>query len=160
MVSALQWLASPFKECQMVDGSHSARSMVSMWSMVAHVLGILLQVDFSEGMKVIFFILLFIDSFWNYAIFIHLAAFSIFSNVKVFLTKYNYSVGAKDINQEWDFSGITLKVCFIFFLKIFSCLISSTKQKEAQFSEGTKFKELTFCFRLNLEYWLNLGDYR
>ena len=85
-----------------------------MWSMVAHVLGILLLVDFSEGMKVIFFILLFIDSFWNYAIFIHLAAFSIFSNVKVFLTKYNYSVGAEDINQEWDFNGITLKVCFIF----------------------------------------------
>ena len=83
--------------------------------MVAHVLGILLLVDFSEGMKVIFFILLFIDSFWNYAIFIHLAAFSIFSNVKVFLTKFNYSVGAKDINQEWDFNGITLKVCFIFF---------------------------------------------
>ena len=37
-----------------------------------------------------------------------------FSNVKVFLTKYNYSVGAEDINQEWDFNGITLKVCFIF----------------------------------------------
>ena len=31
--------------------------------------------------------------------------------------------------------------------------------KESQFSEGTQFEELTFCLRINLEYFRLLGTY-
>ena len=43
----------------MPHGNHSASSMVSMWFMVAHLLGILPLVDFSEGMKVILMMIIF-----------------------------------------------------------------------------------------------------
>ena len=33
------------------------------------------------------------------------------------------------------------------------------KFKEDQFQEKVKFKELTLCFRINLEYFQNLGTY-
>ena len=43
----------------MPHGNHSASSMVSMWFMVAQLLGILPLVDFSEGMKVILMMIIF-----------------------------------------------------------------------------------------------------
>ena len=89
-----------------------------------------------------------------------------FINVKVFVTKYNFSK-AEDISLDWDFNGITLKVSCAVSYKIMLYFATKPdfhykylkKLKDAQFSEGTKFKELTFCFRMNLEYWLKLGTY-
>ena len=90
----------------------------------------------------------------------------LFINVKVFVTKYNFSK-AEDISLDWDFNGITLKVSCAVSYKIMLYFATKPdfhykylkKLKDAQFSEGTKFKELTFCFRMNLEYWLKLGTY-
>ena len=40
---------------------------------------------------------------------LHFEEARLFINVKVFVTKYNFSK-AEDISLDWDFNGITLKV--------------------------------------------------
>ena len=66
----------------MPHGNHSASSMVSMWFMVAQLLGILPLVDFSEGMKVILMMIIFYLTI-VFEIFNHLA-FSIFLMYRCF----------------------------------------------------------------------------
>ena len=47
--------------------------------------------------------------FWKYYPTLHRHGPQFFINVKVFVTKYNFSK-AEDISLDWDFNGITLKV--------------------------------------------------
>ena len=72
------------------------------------------------------------------------------------MTKYNFSIVVGGADTWNDFHGLTFKVAILCYIMI-QVLLSNFK--EDQFKEKIKFKELTMCFRINVETFRRLNVY-